>query len=402
MLCERFCSIFYRMIRLLFSLCLILIATSIYAAEPWKKHEIVPAGPKNGSINTAFAHDWNGDGHMDVITSFRNTVSIFVGPDWKREVILHRYGPRDSQRKIGGAAIHGTIFDVDGDGDMDFCGSTNSVFWLECPSENPLSGAWTFRTVDDDILGTHCLITGDVDGDGKLDLIANSGRAEGAKPFYDSLTWQKVPKNVKNAKRWERNVFADKDAPGGSHYTGFGDVNGDGKPDISCAAKGGDKFPGGEWFAWWEQPKDGSLPWKKHLLAENQPGATNIMPHDMNGDGVMDFVATRGHGIGTLWFKGPTFEQIEIDTEIESPHSLAIDDIDQDGDPDFVVCGCLVDGAAAWYENDGKATFTKHVIGKDQSSYDTRLVDMDGDEDLDVLIAGHFSKNVVWYENSIK
>jgi len=52
-----------------------------------------------------------------------------------------------------------------------------------------------------------------------------------------------------------------------------------------------------------------------------------------------------------------------------------------------------------WYENDGKGKFTSHLIGKDQGSYDTRAVDMDEDGDLDVLIAGHGSKNVVWYEN---
>jgi hypothetical protein len=52
-----------------------------------------------------------------------------------------------------------------------------------------------------------------------------------------------------------------------------------------------------------------------------------------------------------------------------------------------------------WYENDGKADFTRHLIGKNQSSYDIRTVDMDGDRNLDILIAGHFSSNIVWYKN---
>ena len=55
----------------------------------------------------------------------------------------------------------------------------------------------------------------------------------------------------------------------------------------------------------------------------------------------------------------------------------------------------------AWYENDGKGGFAKRVIHSDQAAYDIRLTDMDMDGDLDVLVAGQNSKNVVWYENLV-
>ena len=58
-------------------------------------------------------------------------------------------------------------------------------------------------------------------------------------------------------------------------------------------------------------------------------------------------------------------------------------------------------GVAAWYENNSKGLFTKHIIDRNQGSYDTRTIDMDSDGDLDVLIAGHTSNNVVWYENPL-
>ncbi|MGI9644363.1 MAG: FG-GAP repeat domain-containing protein [Ilumatobacteraceae bacterium] len=289
--------------------------------------------------------------------------------------------------------------DVDADGDLDFCGSNNTVFWLECPRA-PFSGQpWKYRTVDDEILGTHCLITGDVDQDGRLDLIANSGRPAGQTNLPDSLPWLAVPQQPQAAKNWVRHVFADRDAPGGSHYTGFGDINGDGRPDICCAAKGGEGFPGGQWFAWWEQSPDATGRWKKHLLADNQPGATNIHPVDVDRDGEIDFVATRGHDRGVLWFRGPAFEPSEIDAEIDGPHCLATVDLDGDGDVDIATCGRAADGIAVWYENDGHGKFARHVIGRGQGSYDIRATDMDGDGDLDLLVAGHASRNVVWYEN---
>jgi len=367
------------------------------AETTWKKHVVQPSSKTMGNINTAVAHDWNHDGHKDIIASFNGAVILLPGPDWKSQIILHRFTDTKTGNVAKRSCIHSTLMDVDGDGDLDFCGSNQTVFWLECPSQ-PLSKPWTYRTVDDQIKGTHCLIIGDVDGNGKVDLIANSGRGADQTPFPHSLTWQQVSGKGQS---WQRHIFADGDAPGASHYTGFGDVNGDGRPDISCAAKGGERFPGGEWFAWWEQPLDPRKPWKKHLLADHQVGATNIQPVDLNGDGRLDFAATRGHGKGILWFPGPTFKPVEIDPDIEGPHCLATSDMDQDGDVDIVTCGHQVTGIAAWYENNGQGQFTRHVVGTDQSSYDVRTVDLDSDGDLDILIAGHFSNNLVWYENPL-
>ncbi|MCB1123606.1 MAG: VCBS repeat-containing protein, partial [Verrucomicrobiae bacterium] len=291
------------------------------------------------------------------------------------------------------------LLDVDGDGDQDFVGSNNTVFWLECP-DNPFSGKpWNYHVIDDEIRGTHCLITGDVNQDGKLDLIANSNRTSDVTPVYDSICWFETPTASRG---WIRHIFADKDAPGANHYLSVSDMNGVGFPDIACGAKGGEGFPGGEWFAWWEQPANGSVPWKKHLLSDQEPGASNILPADVNRDGITDLVAARGHGQGICVFIGPDFKKVEIDSEIMGPHSLFVEDLDQDGDLDLGTCGRHEDSIAAWYENDGRGYFTRHLIEKNQGSYDTRAVDMDGDGDLDMLIAGHWTNNLVWFENPMR
>ena len=377
----------------------ILLIQSLSAESAWTKHVIQP--PVQGKIHSAVAHDWDADGHLDVLSSFDGEVVLLKGPTWAPHAI-HRFSPGLARSKPRPACIHTCLMDVDGDGDQDFIGSNNTVFWLECPDQ-PFSGqAWTYRTVDDEILGSHCVLPGDVNRDGKLDLIANSSRDATRTPYPESLAWLEVPKDPHTAESWVRHIFADRDAPGGSHYTGFGDVNGDGRPDISCAAKGGEKFPEGNWFAWWQQPEDPTQVWTKHLLAADQLGATNILPADLNNDGVVDYFATRGHGFGVLWFKGPDFELIEVDPTLPSPHSLDLVDMDQDGDIDAITCGKEADGIVALYLNDGQGNFSKRTLDENQGSYDTRAIDMDGDGDFDILIAGQASKNIVWYENPLR
>ena len=356
----------------------------------WKKH-VVHSG---FHTNTAVAADFTGDGLPDIITNSGGKVRLFVAPKWK-EIVL------DDNPKHN--CIHSETFDVDGDGDPDVIQARYSpglIFWLECPKK-PLTDRWRLHLVDDRVNGIHGLLIGDIDRDGTPDLLANS--AQPKKPFANSLAWFRVPKQPHAAPRWERHIFAAGDAPGLSHYLGFGDVNGDGRPDAASAAKGGPTaVPGtGDWFAWWEAPKTPAKVWKKHLIADKQPGATNIHPADVNGDGKTDFIASRGHGRGVIWFEAPDWKLHEIHPTLHGPHCLVVVDMDGDGDVDAATCA-KDDKIAAWFENDGQGKFKTHIVGRDQAAYDIRAFDIDRDGDLDLLVAGQTSKNVVWYENPQK
>ena len=242
-------------------------------ARTWKKHTIM----EQGHCNTAVALDVNGDKCLDVIASFNGRVSLFVAPDWKQEVILYRF-PRGKR-----GCIHSSVIDADGDGDLDWAGSLSNEhpFWLENPGKaEALKGAWTPRSIDPEITGIHCLLPSDIDNDGRDDLVINNFAPE--EGLGDSMAWFRAPKNPLSAKQWERYVFADGDARGGNHYMGAADVDGDGWREIAVGAKG-KPFADGNWFAFWTNPgKDGVRgPWKKTILAENQLGATNILPGDM-------------------------------------------------------------------------------------------------------------------------
>lgn len=371
------------------ALAVVALVSSLAEAE-WEKH-IIHEGERT---NTAIAGDFTGDGKLDVIANSGGKTRLFVAPDWKEHII----------DDAGNGFIHSESFDVDGDGDLDFIGAQyrpGLVKWFEQPAD-ATKGLWKGRVVDNEIIGIHGLLKGDIDKDGKMDLIANSGQPIG--PFKNSAVWLSVPKNPRAAKSWQRHVFSKGDASGLSHYMGVGDVNGDGRVDISMAAKGGRQAePGtGEWFAWWEAPADAkSEGWKKHLLHDKQPGATNIQQADVNGDGKVDFIATRGHGKGVIWMEAPSFKIHDINPDLKEPHCLQVVDMDGDGDMDAATCA-YGSQIAAWFENDGKGNFKTHIVATNQAAYDIRAVDMDQDGDLDLLIAGQQSKNVVWCENPQK
>jgi hypothetical protein len=351
----------------------------------WKKHVV----HEGFHTNTAVAADYTGDGKIDIIASNDSKTRLFVAPDWQETVISD-----SSDHKL----IHSETFDVDGDGDPDFIGARYSpglIFWLENPGGEP-AGLWKERLVSAKLNGIHGLLAGDVDKNGKVDLVANSAQPVGT-DYPVSLAWLPIPAEPRKAKSWDVNIFAKEDAPGLTHYLGLGDVNGDGRPDGATGAKGKPSL-NGNYFAWWEAPADPKAVWKKHLIAKDQIGATNIHPADVNADGKCDFIASLGHGKGVVWFEAPDWKRHDIHATIQEPHSLIVLDFDGDGDLDAASCA-FGSKEAYWFENDGKGIFTNHLVAKDQEAYDIRAADLDGDGDLDLLIAGRASRNVAWYEN---
>jgi len=89
-----------------------------------------------------------------------------------------------------------------------------------------------------------------------------------------------------------------------------------------------------------------------------------------------------------------------ITTELENPFSIALGDIDGDTLVDVVVCSVSASDIVSWSKNidaDGAFTpFEEIALGE---TWNISMVDLDGDNDLDIITAFRFEDEFVWFEN---
>ena len=332
--------------------------------------------------------DFNKDGKLDIVAG----PYWYEGPDFKKAHEI--YAPQAYNKESYSENFFTFTYDVNGDGWLDVLvyghpGKDGS--WFENPRGQ--EGQWK-RTVILDCVENESPAFDDINGDKKPDIICGSRGFLG----YGTLDGKFHAATPKDPKKYQRYT----------HGLGFGDLNGDGRMDLlekdawweQPASLEGDpvwtrheaKFGGGPaqlcvfdvdgdgdndvvtslnchmWgLAWFENVKaDGKIEFKQHLMMgskpeENRYGVKFSQLHafdiiDIDGDGVKDVVTGKRHWAHgskgdaepqapavLYWFRivrskeGVDFVPYQIDDDSGVGTQVVAGDLNGDRNPDIVV-----------------------------------------------------------------
>jgi len=237
----------------------------------------------------AFTYDFNGDGWTDILVyGFPGKEAAWYenpkGRDghWQRHVI---FNVLDNESP--------GFTDINGDGKPDIlCCSEGFMGYATADWKNP-GQPWKFHAITpkgDWQRFTHGIGAGDVNGDGRVDILDKDG-------------WWEQPASTANDPVWTRHPF--KFAERGAQIYVY-DVNGDRLNDVITSIDAH-----GYGLAWYEQVKDGgNITFREHLILNKGPvanpyGVSFSQLHsldlvDMDGDGLKDLVTGK-----RFWAHGP-------------------------------------------------------------------------------------------------
>ena len=293
------------------------------AGAPWTYHEVdVP-----GNIEAAWMVDLSGDGVPDVLP---NTVNVVV---WY-EVVKKSDGKGFDLKKhdLGAAAAgHGVgSGDVNGDGRIDLLTPKG---WFEAPAD-PAHGSWAWHP--DWQLGATGIqiLARDVDGDGLADIVYGMGHDYG-------LFWLHQTKGSGGERTWTKQTIDNSVAS--VHALIWADIDGDGKAHELVTGKrvyAHEIEPGatdGSLIAWYAFDPSAKN-WVKHVIFQGEP-AKNAPAKGGRPPGPQGFPARHGrhrpandrHRYRPRRRPRPGVPGQERTLLLREPADLAIASDDQDG-----------------------------------------------------------------------
>jgi hypothetical protein len=337
---------------------------------PFEKHTL-----DLGANETCAVADFNRDGKLDIVSG----ENWYEAPNWTKHYFRSISYSDNYIDNFSDLAL-----DVNGDGAPDIVSCsyfTKELYWIENPGRG--LGVWKKHAIDNG-WSVEFVFLVDIDNDGKKqELLPQFGQTEAPLAWYE----------LKNG-AFVRHIVS---ARSYGHGIGAGDVNGDGRTDI-LTPKG--------WFEAPPDPRSGD--WKFHPDWDLE--ATGFLyVLDVNGDGRNDVVTSSAHGYGLFWLEhgdADHWTRHMIDESWSQSHAMTMVDLNGDGRMDFITGkrymahngrdpGEREPLGIYWYEylksDNGKIEWVKHVIdysSRTGGGMQIPVADLDGDGDLDFVVAG--------------
>lgn len=346
----------------------------------------------DSAVTAAFdvvAVDLDGDGDLDLVSA----------SEADDRIVFHR---SDGTPADGGWTNVSVALGVDGaravaagdldrDGDVDLVSAAyneNTVAWYESDG-TPADGGWTTRTVSAGAGGASDVALADFDRDGDLDIAcAQHGDVE--------ISWYR---NDGGSPPAFSAFFVESAAFLAPRALAVADFDGDGYPDLAVSSED-------TWLAWYENdgpPTDAE--WGGVAIGILGRGGKDVVAVDVDRDGDPDVVATDYDGDLVFWYEneggGANWTYHALLEGCAGARSVAAGDVDGDGDPD-VVASCF-DGDSLWLlQSDGAAApdFSPLPLATGLNGPRTvALADLDRDGDLDVAAVAGGDNEVSWLAN---
>ena len=231
---------------------------------------------------------------------------------------------------------------------------------------------------------SYSIAVGDLNGDGRLDIVV-ANYTEKNRVYLDDgmggFTGSDISSDEFN-----------------SSSIALGDLDGDGDLDIVVANY--DSSSSGRPNRVYKNDGTGSFTGTD--LSSELNKSNSIALGDIDGDGDLDIVVANygssSSGAPNRVYKNDgmgSFTGTDLSSELNDSYSIALDDLDGDGDLDIVVAD--YGSVNRVYKNDGMGVFTGSNISSDSSdSSSIALGDLDGDGDLDIVVANYGQVNRVY------
>jgi dienelactone hydrolase len=249
-----------------------------YEAPTWKKHFLRSVEILGGRPD-GYAHqllDVNGDGWPDLVTvNWRSSTLKWIehpganlakGEEWKTHLIA-----------TPGNMETGRLVDLLGDGTPVLlpCGANFAAWWELKREPNPMGGftpKWIRHDLPRELAG-HGIGAGDINGDGRMDLVGRHG-------------WAEAPKDPRNG-QWIWHPDFDLDQA--SIPILVVDVDGDGLKDIVWTRA----HDYGIYWLQQKRTKDNKIQWIKHTIDTSVAGCHSPLWADLDGDGTPELILGR-------------------------------------------------------------------------------------------------------------